>query len=305
VALYALWVTFPDMKYDTKRAVEFMFFAVPLGIMLALIFSFNYCVYGNIFKFGDREAIEIATRVMKAPHVLKGLYYYLLSTGKSFFLFNIPVVLALFGFKKIPAGRRKEAALFLVLFLVNLIFFTMSFRRGSLFSWGPRYLLPSAAFLTFMIGNFYENNKNTAGRLWIWVLSVVGFFIMLPCMFVSQSKFYFFVKEKLEQQEFMINYIPDLSPIRGAWNMFITRIIYTFKGVDTPFLYNPDYGLIPWLQTSMLGYNDFTLWFVKILSIKPEYYPAVVGTMAVLIITISISLLYIVSYVFFAREIKG
>lgn len=305
IALYAIWVVFYDGKYDKKRVLEFMFFAVPLGIMLLFIFSFNYYIYGGIFKFGDREAITITTRVIKAPHILKGLYYYLLSTGKSFFLFNLPLILAFLGFKKVPQERKKEAVLFLALFLANLIFFTMSFRRGSLFSWGPRYMLPSAAFMVLMIGNFYENNRNLFGKLWIWALSIIGFFIMLPCMFVSQSKFYFFVKEQLGQQEFMINYIPDLSPIRGAWEMFITRVIYMVRGIDVPFFYSPDYGLIPWVKMSMSGYNDFALWFMKVLSFKPEYFPLVAGIVAFLIIIAAASLFYLVRCAFSPRDIKG
>lgn len=276
-----------------------------LAISLILIAGYNYAIYGKLLKFGSREALAVAGRVAEAPHLLKGLYYYLISTGKGFFIFNLPIILSFIGLARVSGKRRKEAALFLLIFVFNLIFFTMSFRRGSLFAWGPRYLLPSVAFLVFLIGDFLENNKALTAKLSAWAMSIIGFFIMLPCMLVNQSKFYFFVKEKLNLPEYMINFIPDLSPILGGWKMAISRMIFMAKGLDVPFIYNPDYRLVSPVSASMAGYNNFDFWFLKVLAIKPECNVLVIGLISLLAIIALISLIFIMRSAFSKLEVKG
>ncbi len=283
---YTIWIILEKRKDNTARLQDSIIFMLALAIFLTSICIMNYIIYGGFFNFGGKEALGIANRVVCSANLLKllkGLYYYMLSTGKSLFLFNLPIILSIPGLVKISANRRKESILFALIFLSNLIFFVMTFRRGSLFAWGPRYLFPSVAFLVFLIGNFYENNKNFIGRLSIWALSIAGFFIMMPCMFVNQSKFYFFVKEKLILPEYMINFIPDLSPIRGAWEMLISRIVFISKGIDVPFLYNPDYKLLSAVSASMEGYNNFDFWFLKIAAYGPHYNSMSYAVVAILI----------------------
>lgn len=294
IALYAIWIVFEKRNDNPSRIKDGAIFFMPLLAILALIGIFNYLIYGGIFKFGGKEAMEVTDRVSRAPHFIKGLYYYLLSTGKGFFIFNLPIILSFIGLAKVSARRRKESILFILLFLANLIFFTMSFRRGSLFAWGPRYLFPSLPFLIFLIGDFIENNKGFIGRLSASLLSIAGFFMMLPCMFVNQSKFYFFVKEKLGLPEYIINFIPDLSPVLGAWKMFISRIIFIARSIDMPFIYNPDYRLVSPISSSMTGYNNFDFWFLKIINLKPEYATPAFVLIAFMIITIVVSLTYII-----------
>ncbi len=304
IILYTMWVIFENKKEPARRSYDIAFFALPLSMILISIGIFNYCIYGGIFKFGGKEAMEVTDRVSKAPHFIKGLYYYLLSTGKGFFIFNVPIILAFLGLADVSAKRRKETVLFILLFLVNLVFFTMSFRRGSLFAWGPRYLFPSLAFLIFLVGDFFENNNNFAGRIGIFLVSVTGFFIMIPCMFVNQSRFYFFVKEKLNMPEYMVNFIPDLSPIMGVWKLFISRLAFIAKGAEMSFVYNPDYRLVMPVSASMYGYNNFDFWFLKIINIKPEYSNLVFSLMAFMVIMLIASLAYIVRGIYRASPIK-
>lgn len=302
---YAVWVISEKKKDTPSRLLDTAALLLPLAALLFLIGIFNYIVYGNIFQFGARQAQDVTSRVIKMPHFIKGLYYYLMSTGKGFFIFNLPVILSFIGLSRVPEKERKEAVLFLLISVFNLIFFAMSFRRGSLFAWGPRYLLPSVAFLAFPIGYFLENNKDLPAKLGAWALSVAGFFIMLPCMFVNQSKFYFFVKEKLNLSEYMINFMPDLSPILGAWKMFISRLFFIAKGVNMNFIYNPDYRLVSPISASMDGYNNFDFWFLKVLSIRPEYHTLVFGLISLLIMLVSLSLVCIIYNACFRLTVKG
>ena len=294
IIFYAGWVMLSDLKKRSSFLKDAAMFLIPLLAVLVVIIGCNYFIYGKMLKFGGREALSVAGRVMEAPHVLKGLYYYLFSTGKGLFLFNLPLILSFAGLMSVPSKRRKEAALFILIFACNLLFFSMSFRRGSLFAWGPRYLYPSVAALVFLAGFFIENNRNLKGNLIAAVLSVTGFLIMAPCMFINQSKFYLFVKEKLNLPEYMINFIPDLSPILGAWKMFVSNLIFIARGIDAPFVYSPDQKFIPVTSASMAGYNNFDFWFTKILYYKPESAPAVYGIILALAAVVFISLVFII-----------
>lgn len=271
--IYLFLVIHTMASSGSARIREFCIYLSALAIPLVILAVFNHSVFGNFLQFGGQEAIATGKRILGAEHTLKGVYYYLFSTGKGFFLFNLPLIFAFIGFYKAPKERKREAVLFMLIFAVNLLFFVKSFRRGSLFSWGPRYLLPSAAFLVFLLGDFYEQKKNLFSRLALAGSCVAGFLLILPCMFVNQSKFYFFVKERLGLDEYLINFIPDLSPILGAWRMFLSNLQLKFFNINPVFIYNPDYRLVQPVGGSLYPYNQPDSWLTKVISFAPAYKP--------------------------------
>ncbi len=288
--VYIFWCIYAKKQNLFDRLKPVAIFAIVFIFSNFLVLSYNHIIYGSILSFGKDNPVTIATSVAQSTHFVKGVYYYLISPGKGVILFNLPIILSFVALAKIPKERRKEVVLFLLIFIVNLLFFVKSFKRGSLFSWGPRYLLPSIPFLVLLIGYYYEGYKNLTGRIFVWLLSVVGFLVMFPCMFINQSKFYLFVVEKLNLDEYLINFIPDLSPIMGAWWMFVSRIIQNITGKDILFVFAPDYWLINKVSVSMGEYNYIDLWFVKVMEASPSFAPAVYAVLTCL------ALLSIVSF---------
>jgi hypothetical protein len=291
LAFYLFWVIKEQTCAIHKKLSRASLYALSVIIPLILIGLYNWYIYGGFFKFGGSAAFSIGKRIVQSPHLTKGLYYYLLSTGKSLFLFNLPLILAIVGIFKADRARRKETALFILLFVINLFFFVKSFRRGSLFSWGPRYLLPSVAALVFFIGYFLEKTKAYWEKISLMLFSIAGFLVMFPCLFINQSKFYFFVKNELKLDEYLVNFVPDLSPILGAWQMFISRIAVDFFNVNLPFVYNPDYKLVSPVSVSMDKYNFFDSWFLKV----GIYAPALKGY-AIIALLILAALIFISSF---------
>jgi hypothetical protein len=278
---YFIWVTLSKGK--TKGSIFFKSTIFLSGVFLGCFIAFllNYVIYGHILSLGAYNIADNASRIASSRHFIKGLYYYLISTGKGFFIFNFPLILSFFLLGAAIRKRNRENLLFFAIFFINLIFYVKSFRRGSLFSWGPRYLMPSVPFLVIILGDYIVQMKRLFFKLILWLFSLTGFFIMLPCLFINQSKFYFFVVEKLGLEEYMINFIPDLSPVKGAWSMLTSRLI----SPGMPFLYSPDWRLIEPVYAGMQGYNYIDLWFVKVI----EYAPRLQG-----IVTIVVSLFIIV-----------
>jgi len=141
-----------------------------------------------------------------------------------------------------------------------------------------------------LIGNYYEGYRNLTGRLFLWLLSAAGFLIMLPCMFINQSKFYLFIVEKLRLDEYLINFIPDLSPIKGAWWMFVSRIMQNLTGKDIQFVFAPDYWLVKPTSAFMDEYNYLDLWYLEVMRQSPHFAQFVYTVLACL------ALLSIVSF---------
>ena len=282
--IYLLWVMKDSALSPGKKSAHIALFIGILTSAVALAMSVNYFIFGDIFSFGKVNAIYIGKRIAGAPHVLKGFYYYLLSTGKSFLLFNIPLIIALAASGRAFLKEKKKTILLFLIFAVNLLFYVKSFRRGSLFSWGPRYLLPSVGPLLIMCGSYLEDFKGVLRKGALAIGAAAGFFIVLPCMIINQSKFYFFVVEKLGLEEYMINFIPDLSPIKGAWMMLLSRAQQLLGMDPAPFVYAPDYRLIEPVSAFMDKYNYFDLWFLKTIDKAPSYAFAVYGVVGFLVI---------------------
>jgi len=293
--VYIFWCIYAKKQNLFDRLKPVAIFAIVFIFGNAIVLAYNYFVYGSILSFGKANPIDISARAAQSTHFIKGAYYYLISPGKGVILFNLPIILSFIGLVKVPKERRKEVVLLLLIFIVNLLFFVKCFSRGSLFSWGPRYLLPSIPFLVLLIGYYYEGYKGFMGRFYVWLLSAVGFFVMLPCMFINQSKFYLFVVEELNLDEYLISFIPDLSPIMGAWWMLVTRIIQNLTGKGIPFNFAPDYWLVKPVSAFMGEYNYIDLWFVKVMEASPSFAPAVyaVLTCLALLSVVSIYKVYV------------
>jgi len=288
--IYIIWVLASSSLPAHTRAGHVTVFMAVCGVFLALLLLTNRYIYGGALTFGGVNAAAIGKRILGAPHVLKGFYYYLLSTGKGFFIYNIPVILSFFALDRALMKRKKITALFLLIFAVNLLFYVKSFRRGSLFCWGPRYLLPSAPLLVILLGYYLEKYRNALSKTALWAASIAGFLMMLPCMLVNQSKFYFFVVEKLKLEEYMINFIPDLSPIKGAWWMLISKVGQATGAWTWEFVYDPDYKLVAPVSAVMDGYNYFDIWFLKVMEVAPGYGPAVSVILAAMALVAAFSL---------------
>jgi hypothetical protein len=279
LALY-LFFSAPVQAFPARIGKAALYCLV-FGAIFAGIMALNWYLYGSPLYFGGPESVNIGKKFVRAANLLKGAYYYLFSTGKGFFIFNVPLVLAFFVLRKAFKTSRLETALFMAIFAVNLLFFVKSFRRGSLFSWGPRYLMPSVPFLTLLLGYYIVEYRTAAARFALAVLSIAGALVMLPCMFINQSKFYNFAVEKLGVPEYIMNFVPDLSPVKGAWCLFMSRG-GGMAGARFDFIYNPDYKLIQPITADMSAYNYFDMWPLKVLSVKPEFSAMVICVMSAL-----------------------
>ncbi len=260
---------------------------IPLSLF-ALIYLFYYTgIAGSVNTggWGEIFSVLVKEKSIYGCRMLKGLFYYLLSPGKGYFFYNIPLLLAVFGVKGLLNKKREMAVYLLTFIIINLLCYGYIFVRGSLFSWGPRYLYPTIPLMCIFLAEFIENSKSAVKKFLLAICCILGFLIQLPCLFISFTKYLFFVKQGLGLPEYFINFIAELSPIKGVWHLFISAINRQFGGSSLLFEYNPDAKFIEPIARSLESYDIWDIWWVNALKISPRLFPIVVFVLLFLGIT--------------------
>jgi hypothetical protein len=150
VAVFAVAIVVRDGKWGLRAALTFCTTAA-LGVIILL--AHNAVLFGSPFAFGYPAAAEGAKRLnsFDTP-ILKGLYGFLLSPGKSIFIFAPPVIVAICGLKALWRRSRGLAALAVLLPLTDLLFFARYSQWEGGYCVGPRYLVPGLVFLCLGLG---------------------------------------------------------------------------------------------------------------------------------------------------------
>lgn len=120
--------------------------------MVALL-SHNALLFGGPFQFGYPATAEGAKRLntFDTP-LVKGLYGFLLSPGKSIFVFAPPVILALAGLRRLWKLERGAATVAMLLPSMYLFFFARYTQWEGGYCVGPRYMVPSIVLLCLSLG---------------------------------------------------------------------------------------------------------------------------------------------------------
>ena len=110
-------------------------------------------LFGSPFAFGYPAVAEGAKRLNSfATPILAGLYGFLLSPGKSIFLFAPPAILALAGLRALWRRDRGLATVAVLLPLADLLFFCKYSQWEGGYCVGPRYIVPALVLLCLGLG---------------------------------------------------------------------------------------------------------------------------------------------------------
>lgn len=259
------------------------------AVIIFLICIIAYLYNKNIISSAGHNLADAGTDLLGGAiaerfQFLKGASYYLFSTGKGFFFYNFVLPLGFWGTKRLYSKDKRFASYLIIFIVYHFLFYAYRFNRGSLFSWGPRYLYPAIPLFCILLAGFIEETRSLQKRLALILFSVVSFLIQLPCLFISFSKYLFFVKEKLNLEEYLINFVPELSPIVGSWLLLLSAIKRTISGISLNFIYNPDPIFIKPVSESLAGYDSWDIWWVNAVKISPKLLPLVYIAVPVLAI---------------------
>jgi hypothetical protein len=137
----------------------------------------NLSLYGSLFDFGYPRFAE-AGRELNTFHtpLYVGLYGFLLSPGKSILLFCPPIVLAIAGMRRLWRRDRGLALVCGLIPLVYLFFYSTYTSWEGIYSYGPRYLVPSAVLLCVAISAWFLDPPAWLSKA-LWLSFGLGFVI--------------------------------------------------------------------------------------------------------------------------------
>jgi hypothetical protein len=150
IPVFAAAVLLRDGK-PALRAAFALCAASAIGVLTLL--AHNALLFGGPLEFGYPTAAEGAKRLntFDTP-LLKGLYGFLLSPGKSVFIFAPPVILALAGLRRLWKLERGVATVAIFFPLIYLVFFARYTQWEGGYCVGPRYMVPSIVLLCTALG---------------------------------------------------------------------------------------------------------------------------------------------------------
>jgi len=148
--------------HDERTALRLAFlFCAASAIGIIILLAHNAILFGSPFAFGYPAAAENAKQLnsFNTP-ILKGLYGFLLSPGKSVFIFAPPIILALAGLGKLWRRDRAIATLAVLLPLAYLFLFAKYTQWEGGYCVGPRYLVPALVFLFLGLGPLLAEDRS-------------------------------------------------------------------------------------------------------------------------------------------------
>jgi hypothetical protein len=172
IFLIALLVREREMGRNAAAAV-----AIAAGVGVALLLWRNAYLHGSPVEFGYPTAAEggKALNTFQTP-LATGLLGFLVSPGKSIFLFSPPILLAMLGLPRLWRRDRGLAFAAAAAPIAYLLFFATYTQWEGGYCYGPRYLVPALALLGLGVGPALEGaSRNT--RLLAIAVFVAGFFV--------------------------------------------------------------------------------------------------------------------------------
>jgi hypothetical protein len=174
VPVFFLAVLIRDRERTASAALVLALIA---GIFGSAYLLRNQIYFGSALEFGYPQVVEAGKRLnsFETP-VATGLFGFLLSPGKSVFLFASPILLAIPGVVKLAKRDLGLAVLAGGMPLVYLLFFSRYTQWEGGFCIGPRYLVPSIALLCLGLGPLLADAAPRTRKLAI-VLFAAGVFV--------------------------------------------------------------------------------------------------------------------------------
>jgi len=140
---------------NERKDIFKMLLATSLGVIVVMLY--NYCRFANPFEFGYTIAWKLAHgenlryfwSIQQIPENLIGL---LLSPGKGLLMYSPTMIISCIGLRKFYYNHKRLTISLTVLSVCYLFLFSMNFDwHGSIWAFGPRYILPIVPLLYLAI----------------------------------------------------------------------------------------------------------------------------------------------------------
>lgn len=157
-----------------------------LTIGVAFVLLYNYYRFGNPLETGYSLAWSLAHSdkfdFWSFSGFPEAFFGFLFSPGKGLIFFSTTIVIALFGIKTFWEKQRLIFYAILLISAAYLIIFSLNFAwHGSIWSYGPRYILPIIPFLYLPI-IYLKPHK------WVFVTLILAFILQILLISVNYKR---------------------------------------------------------------------------------------------------------------------
>jgi hypothetical protein len=190
-------------------------FSAPAALGLGIFLLYNHARYGSWLDFG------YSGEGFTTP-LLFGLRGWLLSPGKSIFLYTPTLLIALLASRSFARSHRLEAALVALTSFVLIGAYAQFWCWHGDWAWGPRFSMPLAPLWSLPIATAIDR-WHAPGCVLIALLAGIGFFVQLLGVTVNYGHY---LSLQLIQEETpgnprpthsQVHFEPSLSPLIGHW----------------------------------------------------------------------------------------
>ncbi len=235
----------------------------------------NHYLFGDFFDFGYPSVSDGGKNMNSFDTPLTtGLYGFLLSPGKSVFLFAPPIVLAVAGLRKLARLDKGLAVVAGALPVVYLFFYATFTQWEGGFCVGPRYLVPAISVLCLGLGPMLDK----AGA-WTWraaiALSLAGFAVQA----INLATSFFEDQANGNYYDAHYNYRMDYAPLITMSRQLLHYIASPVpappgRGFDRWFVFLDKAGVSHltigfFLAVELCSFVYFGIWLIEIVLKNP------------------------------------
>lgn len=220
--LYIL-LTGPRLKDWQSHLRRLLLFSVPLVLGYGGFFLVNFIKFGNPQNTG--YVVHFSTPL------LKGLYGFLLSIGKSIFIYSPPIILAFWGIRSFSRTKPYEALTFGGTIVTYILFYSKWIVWSGDWCWGPRFVIPIVPLMMIFtaetLSNLQGNKKFQLALIAVFCLS--GMIVQFLGIAVYLSNTYLRDWVKIDPiMPYVYNYEPSFSPLVIHWKHICEQNIFDF-----------------------------------------------------------------------------
>lgn len=216
LALYFIALEFPRMRsipaFIRASIKPALAFVIPLALCLGVFGYYNLIRFGSFLESGYGD-------VPADFPILVGIYGQLLSSGKSVFLYAVPIVLSVVAFPRFIRQFRAEALLCALLIATVIVFHARVWYWAGDGAWGPRYLAATMPFWILPLGAVLRVWwRNPSQRAVVIAFTSAGVLVNVLGMTINFDTY-------LNQQpvERIRHFEPAGSPLLAQWNLLTER----------------------------------------------------------------------------------
>jgi hypothetical protein len=284
VLTWLVWMSFFRNKENLAEVIRrLILFLMPIFPFVLLVLFLNDLRFGSFLNTGYTQVTEIIP-------IYQGLHGFLFSYGKSIFIYNPVLILAVISMGRLIKRSEHLATGIGLIFLMYMGFFSF-FPFWLSGPWGTRYLLPIISLIMLVLPFGLKRWDEQTGRIKKAVLILMifsGFLVNLPSMLIDVYKWDMIGKNTGAFSRHETTYQPKLSQIAGAWRLLTSSFNKSIKGksdwidaedIGVTFQKDCRVGSVVNNRISLDKYDEPNIWFLRILRGRVIKYD---GTVALL-----------------------